>query len=169
MVVKIPKEAIASDLMKRDAITVTPDKTIDDARWLFRTHRIGGLPVVENGKLVGIFTLVDLKKRRLGTTRLREVMTMNPIVAYEDDTIVSVFDKMVEHRIGRIPIVSKSNGEMRGLVSLTDIKNLSLFHAKREVPGGSVKGLKCQSCTGPLGMPTGRYVKCPYCGTINEI
>ena len=70
MVIVLPEDATAADLMKTDPVTTTPDKTVNDARWLFRTHRIGGLPVLENGKLVGLFTLADLKKARRGTVRL---------------------------------------------------------------------------------------------------
>ena len=82
MVVILPKEATASDLMKTNAVTITIDKTVNDARWLFRTHRIGGLPVVDGGRLVGIFTLADLKKARRGDVQLSVVMTRDPVVAF---------------------------------------------------------------------------------------
>lgn len=170
MVVILPREATAADLMKTNAVTITMDKTVNDAKWLFRTHRIGGLPVVDGGRLVGIFTLADLKKARRGDVQLSVVMTRNPVVAFESDRIEDVFEKMAERRIGRIPVVSKSDGQtLLGLVSLSDIKELSRMHALKDSSSSTPRALICQSCKGPLGVPTNRFVKCGYCGTVNQI
>ena len=170
MVVVLPKDVTASDVMNKNAIIIAPDKTVNDARFLFRTHRIGGLPVVQDGKLLGVFTIADLKKARLGTTKLADVMTRNPVVAFEDEKISDVFEKMTSHRIGRVPVVAKSDRQsFRGLVSLSDLKNLSNKHALREGGASQARALKCKSCTAPLGTPTGRFLKCEYCGTTNEI
>ncbi len=49
-----------AEMMTRDPITVAPDATIRDAAKLMLEHKIGGLPVVENGKLVGIITESDI-------------------------------------------------------------------------------------------------------------
>jgi len=121
--------------MKTDAITISPNKTVSDAKWLFHVHRIGGLPVVEDGKLIGIFTLADLKKGRAGTTKIRAVMTPNPVVVHADEKLGEVFDKMADNRIGRIPVVSSDGKTLVGLVSLSDIQNLSRMHALRDYFG----------------------------------
>jgi CBS domain-containing protein len=47
-------------IMKRSVITVSPAATIRDAASIMLEHKIGGLPVVENGKLVGIITESDI-------------------------------------------------------------------------------------------------------------
>ncbi len=47
-------------IMKKDPVTVTPDTTTLDAIEIMREHRVGCLPVVERGKLVGIITEHDL-------------------------------------------------------------------------------------------------------------
>ncbi len=49
-----------SRLMKKDVFTVTPETRIADAARLMMEKKIGGLPVVENGKLVGIITESDI-------------------------------------------------------------------------------------------------------------
>jgi CBS domain-containing protein len=61
----------ALDVMQRDVVTATPETTIDDAVRLMVTHRISGLPVVdEAGNVVGIFSEGDLLRRvELGTAR----------------------------------------------------------------------------------------------------
>lgn len=52
-------ETRISKVMTRDPQTVSPDTTLAEAVQLMFDKRIGGLPVVENGKLVGIFTQTD--------------------------------------------------------------------------------------------------------------
>lgn len=47
-------------LMKRNVITVAPDASIRDAANIMLTHKIGGLPVVEGERLVGIITESDI-------------------------------------------------------------------------------------------------------------
>jgi acetoin utilization protein AcuB len=48
------------DLMIREPITVGPDDELETAAQLIYQHKIGGMPVVENGKLVGIITASDI-------------------------------------------------------------------------------------------------------------
>jgi len=49
-------------IMTRKVITVTPDTPIYEAARLMLEHKIGGLPVVENGRVVGIITESDIFK-----------------------------------------------------------------------------------------------------------
>ncbi len=49
-----------SEVMTKDPITVTPDTTIEDAAVIMRDNQISGLPVVEDGKVVGIVTETDI-------------------------------------------------------------------------------------------------------------
>lgn len=58
-------------VMAKPVITVTPDMLLDQAAHLFVKHKVGGLPVVEAGKLVGIITAIDMLRafaKVLGTT-----------------------------------------------------------------------------------------------------
>ncbi|NLZ38162.1 MAG: CBS domain-containing protein [Firmicutes bacterium] len=48
------------DVMAKKVYSVTPDTTIDEAAALMREHRIGGLPVVEDGRVVGMITETDI-------------------------------------------------------------------------------------------------------------
>jgi acetoin utilization protein AcuB len=50
------------DVMVTDVITVTPDTMVEEAMVIGQRHRVGTLPVVESGKLVGIVTTTDLYK-----------------------------------------------------------------------------------------------------------
>jgi acetoin utilization protein AcuB len=53
-------ELPAKEFMAYEPITIAPESTIEEAARLMLQHKIGGLPVVENGELVGIITETDL-------------------------------------------------------------------------------------------------------------
>lgn len=55
-----PKDCRVTDYMSKDLVTATPDMSTDEAMHLMSEHQIRRLPVVENGKLVGIVSLGDL-------------------------------------------------------------------------------------------------------------
>ncbi len=48
------------DVMMREFLTVTPDTGVEEASRLAHEHKIGGMPVVEAGRLVGVLTIMDL-------------------------------------------------------------------------------------------------------------
>jgi acetoin utilization protein AcuB len=51
---------LVSELMTTDVITVTPDTPVEEAARIMADHKIGGLPVIQEGKLVGIITETDV-------------------------------------------------------------------------------------------------------------
>lgn len=53
-------KAPISEVMTRNVITIAPPATIEDAAVLMRRHKIGGLPVVEQGAVVGVITESDI-------------------------------------------------------------------------------------------------------------
>ena len=82
----LPKDVPASEIMLKDLVTIGPEESVEQTRRLFRINHIGFVPVVDGGKLVSIFTLVDLKKVRQGRTfssKLRAFMTKDPFVGYQ--------------------------------------------------------------------------------------
>ncbi|MHA1536928.1 MAG: CBS domain-containing protein [Alphaproteobacteria bacterium] len=56
----------ASDLMTRKVVTCTPEHTVDEIMKLMTEGRFRHLPVIEGGKLVGVISIGDAVKRRLG-------------------------------------------------------------------------------------------------------
>jgi len=48
------------DVMVKDPVTISPEESLEDAARLIFKHKIGGLPVLENGKLVGVLTSKDI-------------------------------------------------------------------------------------------------------------
>jgi acetoin utilization protein AcuB len=100
-----------SELMvpKEKVITITPDTLIEEAVQLMHDNKIGCLPVVDQGKLYGIFTeadalahLVDIFGFKQKGTRLT--------VAFEDraGTMVGILEVFKKHNVDVISIVSPS-------------------------------------------------------------
>jgi CBS domain-containing protein len=58
--------------MTPDPVTITPRTTAEDVARLLLLHKIGGVPVVENGKLVGIVSTSDLLRALLNVVRAAE-------------------------------------------------------------------------------------------------
>lgn len=56
---KVEKTEVA-EIMSTDCISLTPDSTLDDALYLFDRDQMGALPVLEDGQVVGIFSIRDL-------------------------------------------------------------------------------------------------------------
>ncbi len=49
-----------AEIMSTDVITVAPEETVAEAAWTMRKHRVGALPVLEHGRVVGIITETDI-------------------------------------------------------------------------------------------------------------
>lgn len=90
-------------------------------------NNIGPIPIVDDKwHLLGIVTDRDLAMRVLADgrdgifTKVKEVMTENPVCCYEDDRIEHVLKVMEECQIRRIPVVDKDD-KLVGIISQADI------------------------------------------------
>ncbi|MFP5111150.1 CBS domain-containing protein [Bacillaceae bacterium C204] len=72
---KHPGSSKVEDIMSKQLITVTPDSTSKEAAKLMAEHQIRRLPVVEEGKLVGIVSLGDFAIRELTDDQAKEALT----------------------------------------------------------------------------------------------
>ncbi|EPY35317.1 IMP dehydrogenase [Angomonas deanei] len=105
-----------------DPITVTPNMNVAEAINLQRKFGISGLPVVENGKVVGIITNRDLRFETNLNQPLKNVMTPKErlVVMEEGATLLDAQALMHKHRLERVLIVN-SDFELRGLATVKDI------------------------------------------------
>ena len=97
-----------------DPITVTPTMTVRDAIALQKQNGISGLPVVENGKLVGIVTNRDLRFEDRYDEPIKNVMTPQErlVTMREGSTLEEAQTLMHKHRLERVLIVN-DNFELR--------------------------------------------------------
>jgi CBS domain-containing protein len=130
------------DLVKdRRVLSIEADRTVLEGARFMMEHRIGALPVLRNGELVGIFSERDIMNRvvalgRLpGSTKISEVMTANPKSVSVEETIENCLYLMREFGFRHLPIVDGK--ELKGLVSSRDIllRYISQQEAERRIAG----------------------------------
>ncbi|MDO4777894.1 MAG: IMP dehydrogenase [Cardiobacteriaceae bacterium] len=107
----------------RDPLTTTPDATVGDVREITREHKFSGLPVLENGKLVGIVTRRDLRYME-DDVKVRDVMTPQErlVTATEHATTSDIKALLHKHRIEKVLLVD-DNFALKGLVTVKDLRS----------------------------------------------
>jgi CBS domain-containing protein len=132
------------DVMTKDPLTLTPNETIGQADELMNTNRIRQLPVVQEKELVGIVTDRDIRSFLNGSflesveareeglnTKVREIMTTEPMTVSRDDDLQEAVELMIDQRIGGIPVVDKAEG-LVGIVTYVDILRCFLHRLQEE-------------------------------------
>jgi IMP dehydrogenase len=106
----------------KDPITVPPTMTVREVLALTRNFRISGLPVVENGKVVGIVTNRDTRFETNLDQAVRGIMTPRErlVTVTEGSSPEEAKALMHKHRLERVLVVS-SDFQLRGLVTVKDI------------------------------------------------
>ena len=101
--------------------------------------KVGALLVTENNKPVGIIserdlmTRVVLNRKDVGTTRVDEVMTANPVTITPDDKLSEAMSLMTQKRFRHLPVVDK-DGNLTGMVSIGDLVR-TITSAQEEMIG----------------------------------
>ena len=116
------------DILKskgRAVFSVEPSITVYKAIEQMCEKNIGGLLIVENGNLKGIFTERDyarkliLKGKSSKDTLISELMTKNPITVSPDNTIEDCMGLMSGKRIRHLPVVE--DNQLTGMISIGDV------------------------------------------------
>ena len=130
------------DLIEEHKLVVAaPDTSVGEAAGLMSKHEVGAVLVVEQGRLVGIFTERDAVVRVMApglepaTTVLREVMTREPVTVAPDEPLGTAMLLMHEHGFRHAPVVE--NGRPIGVVSARkaldpDLEQFSVEAARRK-------------------------------------
>lgn len=109
----------------RKVYSIESDKTVLEAARFMMEHRIGALPVLGSGELIGIISERDIMNRVVavgrqpGTTRVSEVMTARPRTVASDETVENCLFLMREFGFRHLPICDGK--DLKGLVSSRDI------------------------------------------------
>lgn len=139
----------AQDIMTTDVVTLSPETEIPKAARLMLDRRINGLPVVRDGKLVGIlcqsdlvaqqkrlslptiFTFLDgyiplssmktLEKEvnRISALKVEQAMTAGPVTVSPDTSLEEVATIMVDRNYHTIPVVDE--GRLVGVIGKEDV------------------------------------------------
>jgi len=125
----IEQQATEVDKVKRsehgvivNPFSLTPDHSIEDANELMAKYRISGVPITENGKLVGILTNRDLRFLTDYSQKIGEVMTKdNLVTAPVGTTLAEAKEILRRYKIEKLPLVDEK-GYLKGLITIKDIE-----------------------------------------------
>jgi len=125
----IEDQATEVDRVKRsehgvivDPFFLSPEHYIYEAMELMAKYRISGVPITEEGKLVGILTNRDLRFETNYNKKIKEIMTKeNLITAPEGTTLDQAQEILRKHKIEKLPIVD-DKGFLKGLITIKDIE-----------------------------------------------
>ncbi len=116
-------------LMTRDPVTIGPDATISEAAKLIRTYGIRRLPVVDDGKLIGLVTVADFIRelaKRTDNTPIADFIR-NKTIALWDEMPLSVAGRIMElAKVKAVPVLN-SAFEMAGLLTDQDLINAAVI------------------------------------------
>lgn len=125
-----PDSALLNTLMSTDPVTVSPGTGVRDAISIMKSHEISGLPVVEQGMVVGIYTKTDILSSDLVVTlkgKVRHYMNPPSLVS-GDHSLDHVIDCM---RTGSGKVfVTGEDGMVAGVISET---NLAFYQVRNEI------------------------------------
>ena len=107
----------------RDPITIEPELTVRQVIALTQQHKISGLPVVKNGKVVGIVTNRDLRFETKLDQPVSNVMTPRErlVTVSEDDSLEQAKALMHKHCLERVLVMGADNA-LKGLITVKDIQ-----------------------------------------------
>jgi CBS domain-containing protein len=139
----------AKDVMTRNVVSVAPGTLVSEIARLMAEHGISGVPVVEEGKVVGVISEKDflahmgshrietlmallaefLDRKECPTEPLqsktaRDIMSEPAITVHEDTTLAEIAALFTLNHVNRVPVVGKE-GVMIGIVSRDDLVRAS--------------------------------------------
>ncbi len=121
--------------MTREPITINDDTSMIKAIHIMKQQRFRRLPVLHQGRLVGVITDRDLKEASpskattldvhelyylLGELQVKEIMTRNPVTVDMNDTVEHAAQVMLEQTISGMPVLD-AHGELVGIITQSDI------------------------------------------------
>lgn len=142
---------LVKNWMRENVVTVGVNDSVPDAMALLKKHQIRMLPVMDEGKLVGVVTDRDLKRvsasdaipfeihelaYKLTQIKVGEVMSKPPITIPFDYTVEEAAEVLLKHKISGLPVVDRQ-GRLVGTITQSD-----LFNVLMSVTGMGKRGLQ---------------------------
>ena len=134
------------EIMTSSVKTATRDMPLRDVAVMMRDGDMGSIPVVENGKLVGIVTDRDIVVRSIAAGKdasspVSEAMTTEIFSVGPDDFVFEAIRMMGDKQVRRIPVVD-ANGALAGIIAMADIAlemedEREIAEALEEISSGS--------------------------------
>lgn len=139
----IQEQALEVDIVKRsesgmilDPITISSDKSIEDALGMMKQYKISGVPVIDNAKLVGILTNRDIRFEENLQLKVKDRMTSSNLITVPVGTTLDEAKSVLQkHRIEKLLVVGEE-GNLKGLITVKDIQKKEKFpNATKDMHG----------------------------------
>ena len=139
----IAQQAEEVDKVKRsesgmivDPVTMSADKKVSDALEVMRKYKISGVPITNNGRLVGILTNRDLRFETRFDIPISQVMTKDNLITVPVGTTLEDAENILhEHRVEKLLVVDDKYN-LKGLITVKDIqKKLKYPNAAKDTQG----------------------------------
>ncbi len=126
--VDVMESMLVRDAMKQHVQTVSENKNVGTLISLMQSSRHAGFPVLDQkGKLCGIVTLEDVREKvKYGELdkMIGDIASHDLIVAYPDESLNTVLERLAMQDIGRLPVVSRfDDTELLGMITRSDVVN----------------------------------------------
>lgn len=140
--IAMDKSTAIGAVMTTDVIAIAPDETMDQVRDIFQSNHIHHLPVVEEGKVVGIISYSDYLKLLHGFTifntekseaynaailrslLVSEVMTRQVATLHPEDSVMVAAGIFRENLFHALPVIDQ-HGQLVGIVTTFDLLNFA--------------------------------------------
>ena len=114
-----------SEIMTKNVRTATRKTSLREAAAIMRDGDLGAVPVVDEGKLIGIVTDRDIVVRVIAEgkdadTAISEAMTTELFTVTPDDFVFEAIRLMGDKQVRRIPVVGPA-GELAGIIAMADV------------------------------------------------
>jgi len=112
-------------VMNTHPVTVTPDATVKELSQMMLSRKVQQIPVVENGKFVGLITSYDLWRQHehnasVDDMQVRDVMTKKVIKISPKDKLGTAAELFADRRFKTLPVVNLRD-ELKGMITAFDI------------------------------------------------
>ncbi len=112
------------NIMSLDPTVVSPEDSIRDVSSKMAQEKLQQLPVVKDGKLVGLVTVYDLWKNSITSekdnVKVSEIMNQNVLVIAPKDKVGTAAELFIDRRFKTLPVVNLRN-ELKGVITSFDV------------------------------------------------
>lgn len=141
-----PRRRKVSEIMQTELATLAPDERLDLADDVMALGRVRHMPVLQDGRVVGLVSQRDLlaasltkvlefepQQRRafMRSVQVEEVMTRDVVSTSPETTLAEAARRMLERRIGCLPVVTE-DGTLIGLVTEVDLLRAALLGGEED-------------------------------------
>ncbi len=128
------------EIMRPGPYTIDHNETLGSAQRMMTRSRVRHLPVLGDGRLVGILSERDVLAARAaagadddwGALRVRAAMRMPVQTAGPDESLTEIAGRMADAKLGAMPVVER--GKLLGLVTISDVLDAEVREAMRPAP-----------------------------------